>query len=96
MKIFAAILALSSFVAWSAHAERTRTEKDMHMIAWDHMSVGFEARMHSARVHYLWNKPLRLRETVSTFYGLHVRQVSNRLYLQTRKFLSVVGNAEDT
>ncbi|MBW8854492.1 MAG: carboxymuconolactone decarboxylase family protein [Bradyrhizobium sp.] len=33
MKIFAAILALSSLVAWSAHAEGTRTEKDMHMVA---------------------------------------------------------------
>ena len=33
MKIFAAVLALSSLVAWSAHAEGTRTEKDMHMVA---------------------------------------------------------------
>jgi hypothetical protein len=32
VKIFAAALALSSLVAWSAYAEDTRTKKDTHMV----------------------------------------------------------------
>jgi 4-carboxymuconolactone decarboxylase len=76
VKIFAAGLALSSLVAWSAYAEDTRTKKDTHMVA-----SALENYMETTLLGGVWKRPgLSPRDrSLVTLAALIARNQANEL-----------------